>query len=127
LAAIPSSDAASVVSMMNRAFELARASSRAASRYPGYKALLDALGSAPASFAMRFGASVFDALPEWAQGTKDPALREVIEKNLEHPRLRSRYAAQVSVVRAALDASAPPRRDPRAYVGKTRGRGRKSR
>ena len=89
---------------------------------------------------MRFGAPVFDVFAGWAADpgdrrsegpgagqVKDPIVRELVAKILESSRLKPRYGEHVAAVRKALDASAPPRRDPRSFVGRTRGRGKRSR
>lgn len=120
-------DPAPVVDVLDRAFELARESSRAASRYPGFKALVEALSSVPSVVAIRFGTPVFDMLGRWIGSTSDPALREIVEKNLRAPRLKGRYRDEVARGIALLESTAPPRRDPRTFVGRTRGRGKKSR
>jgi hypothetical protein len=109
---------------LEEAFALAAGAQRSAARYPGHKALVEALGSTPRALAERFGVPVFDLLERWAE-SKEPFLREVVERNLGGSRLAGRYAAEVARVRAALDKTAPPRRDPRTDVGPTRGRGKR--
>jgi hypothetical protein len=123
LSHVTGADAA--LARLDEAFALARGAERASERYPGYKALVEALGIAPGAVAARFGPRAFDLLVRWAD-VKEPMLREAIEANLGG-RLASRYAEDVRRVREALAASAPTRRDPRTYVGPTRGRGRKRR
>jgi hypothetical protein len=113
-----------LLARLDEAFELLKGAPRAAARYPGFKALLDALYKAPAEAAMRFGVPVFDLLARWST-SKDPVMREIVEKNLSAPKLAGRYAAEISRTRAALTATEPARRDPRTYVGPTRGRGKK--
>jgi hypothetical protein len=117
---------AEIVARLDEAFALARGADRADERYPGYKALVDALSVAPGVLAACFGAPVFDRLVDWST-VKEPMLRDAISASLGGPRLAKRYAAEVLRVRAALEASAPLRRDPRTDVGPTRGRGRKGR
>jgi hypothetical protein len=117
-------DPAPVLAFVDRAFALARDADRSTSRYPGHKALMEALGTVPATLAARFGVPVFDLLEGWAKG-QDPTMREVVAANLEGTRLSGRYAPEVARVRRALDSSAPVRRDPTTDVGPTRGRGRK--
>jgi hypothetical protein len=113
-----------VVARLDEAFVLAKDAPRAAARYPGFKALLDALAKAPAEAAARFGVPVFDLMERWS-ATKDPVLRELVTKNAGAAKLAGRYADQVARVKAALTSTEAPRRDPRTYVGPTRGRGRK--
>ena len=93
-------------------------------RYPGYKALIDALSMAPGKLAGRFGVEIFDMLVRWCN-VKEPLLREAIEKNLTGSRLIGRHNVEIDRVRAALTASLPKVRNPDHYVGPTRGRGRK--
>lgn len=112
-----------VVERLDQAFELLRNAPRSAVRYPGFKALLEAFEVTPGVVASRFGRPVFDSLTKWST-TTEPALRSAIEKNLKGTRLAGRHAPDIEAVRAALDASAPPRRDPLTYVGPTRGRGK---
>ena len=115
-----------VIARLDEAFLLAKGAARAAARYPGFKALIDVLSTAPAAAALRFGVPVFDMLLRWS-AVKDPVLREVVEKSLGGSKLAGRFAPEVARVRAALDATAPVRRDPLTYVGPTRNRGRKGR
>jgi hypothetical protein len=113
-----------VILRLDEAFTLAAEANRAMQRYPGFKALIDALASAPSALAARFGVPVFDMLVRWA-AAKDPLLRGVVVKNLGGTGLVGRFGAEIARVHAALDASAAPPRNPDHYVGPTRGRGRK--
>jgi hypothetical protein len=113
-----------IVSRLDEAFQLARGAERAAERYPGYKALVDALSIAPRVFAGRFGAPVFDKLVLWST-VKEPMLRDAIVKSIGGTRLSKRFAPDVMRVQKALEASAPVRRDPLTDVGPTRRRGKK--
>jgi hypothetical protein len=124
LTRIASPDA--VIARLDDAFELLKNANRAAARYPGFKSLVDAMNVTPVEAAARFGVPVFDLLARWST-TKDPALREIVSKVLSSPKLSGRFAAEVAQTRAALEASEAPRRDPRSYVGPTRGRGKKNR
>jgi hypothetical protein len=124
LAKIPTHTA--VVERMDEAFALVKEATRASERYPGYKAVVDVLGVTPAAAAARFGVPIFDMLAGWST-VKEPMLREAIEKNLTGAKLAGRFAPEIARVRAALEATAPVRRDPRTDVGPTRGRGRKGR
>jgi hypothetical protein len=112
-----------MLARLDEAFSLARDADRATERYPGYKALVEALSSAAAPIAARFGPRTFDLLVLWAK-VKEPMLRTAIEANLTS-RLTRRFGEDVARVRKALAESAPTRRDPTTYVGPTRGRGRK--
>lgn len=116
--------AGTVVARMDEAWELARGADRAAERYPGYKALVDALGVTPGVLAARFGAPVFDRLEAWSN-VKEPMLRAAIVRSVSGTRLDKRFPSDVARVHAALAASAPTRRDPLTDVGPTRRRGRR--
>ncbi|WP_394834659.1 hypothetical protein LVJ94_50005 [Pendulispora rubella] len=118
-------DAQAVMAIVDRAFDLARDASRSSSRYPGFKALVESLSTVPSVLAVRFGTPIFDGLAGWLERTTDPALREIVEKNVRAPRLKGRFRDEVARVLAQFEATAPARRDPRTYVGKTRGRGKK--
>jgi hypothetical protein len=109
---------------LEQAFMLARNADRSAERYPGYNALVVALGTAPSELGARFGPPVFDVLVRMSD-VKEPVLREAIAKNLESQRLARRFGEDVARVRRALEASAPKARDPRSNVGPTRRRGRR--
>jgi hypothetical protein len=120
------SDPALALARMEDAFLLARNAERSAERYPGYKALVVALGTSPRELAARFGPPVFDLLVRMSD-IKEPVLREAIAKNLESQKLARRFAQDVARVKTALEESAPKARDPRSNVGPTRRRGTKSR
>jgi hypothetical protein len=110
-----------VVARLDDAFALARDAPRSAARYPGRKALVDALRTVPTLAAARFGVSVFDMLERWAAAA-DPELRAVVEENLASRKLGSRFGQEIDRVRRALAASAPPVRNPDHDVGPTRDR-----
>jgi hypothetical protein len=113
--------AAGAVSRLADAFELARAAPRAAARYPGRKALVEALGSVPIAVALRFGAPVFDLFVQWT-ATEDPELRDVVSAISSDKRLNSRFATDLERVRSALRATRAPPRNPDHDVGPTRDR-----
>ena len=110
--------------LLDRAFALAKNAERAAARYPGYKALLEILGKTPATVASRFGVAAFARLEVWATA-KDPVLREIVARNLQG-KSGHRFVDAATRVKAVLEETTPERRDPRSYVGPTRGRGRKA-
>jgi hypothetical protein len=121
-------DAGPVVARMDEAFALAQDAPRAAARYPGRKALVDALGLTPAAAAVRFGVPVFDMLVRWAP-TRDPDLAAALEGLLASRKLAGRFRPEVERVRQAVIASRPAPRNPDHDVGPTRDRsgGRKRR
>jgi hypothetical protein len=115
-----------LVARMDQAFELVRTADRATERYPGYKALVEALSNTTGIFAARFGAPVFDRMVAWST-VKEPKLRDAITRSLAGTRLGKRFGSDVARVERALADSAPVRRDPRSDVGPTRRRGKGSR
>jgi hypothetical protein len=117
-------DPGPVVDRLDEAFRLARDAPRSASRYPGRKALVDALAVAPAAIAARFGVPVFDMLAAWSK-TEMPELRAVVQTTLRSNKLAGRYATEIARVHQALDASVAPPRDPTILVQGMRGRGKK--
>jgi hypothetical protein len=119
-------DTAGALLRTGEAFELARGAPRAASRYPGRKALVDALARVPIALAIRFGAPVFDELARWT-ATDDPQLRAVISGVLADRRLASRFGVEVERVRLSLEATQPPPRNPDHDVGPTRDRSKRGR
>lgn len=119
-------DAAGAIGRLDEAFDLARDSPRAASRYPGRKALVEALARLPVALAIRFGAPVFDALLRWTS-TEDPELRNILCGILADTRLVSRFGLDVERVRRGLDATHPPPRNPDHDVGPTRDRSKRRR
>ncbi len=117
-------DVDAALTRLDEAYALAKNAARSTSRYPGRKALVDALAIAPAAMAGRFGVPMFDHLVTWSN-TEMPELRGAIEAVLGEKKLASRYAMELKRVRAALDASIPPPRDPTLAVKGMRGRGKK--
>jgi hypothetical protein len=117
-------DASEALDRLDEAFALARDAPRSAARWPGRKALVDALGAAPAALASRFGVAVFDRLVAWSK-VEQPELREAIENNLKGTKLVGRYADEIARVRAALTASTKAPRDPTRLIQGMRGRGKK--
>jgi hypothetical protein len=115
-----------VVERMDEAFLLVRDAPRSAARWPGHKALVAALGSAPGLVASRFGVPVFDMLERWA-ATKDPALREVVEGALGSRNLAGRFGPELERVRAALIGSRAPARNPDHDFGPSRDRSKSRR
>lgn len=119
-------DAQGVLDRLDEAFVLVRDAPRAAARWPGHKALVDALGTGPGLVAARFGVPAFDQLVRWA-AVQDPALREAIEQTLRYKSLAGRFGPEIERVRDALEASLPPARNPDHDVGPTRNRSKSRR
>jgi hypothetical protein len=114
-------DATAVVARYDEAFALLRDAPRAAARWPGHKALLEALATSPAAAALTLGAPVFDMLERWSQ-VADPVLRDAVQKVIDSRKLRGRFGGEVDRVARALAATAPPVRNPDHDVGRTRDR-----
>lgn len=115
------SDLDALTARLDAAYRLAKTASRAAARYPGRKALVEALGKAPRACAARFGVPIFDLLVKWTE-TREPDLRDAIAQNLTSKRLAGRFAQELARVRLALDTTAPTLRDPTDDFGPTRHR-----
>lgn len=109
-----------LVARLEEAFALLEEAPRAAARYPGHKALLDAVAACVPALAGRFPEPVVRALEALATRTADPVVREVAARAA-----RACKRSEGARVLAALEATAPPRRDPRTDVGPTRRRGRR--
>ena len=117
-------DEQAVIDRMDECYELARTAPRSVFRYPGHKALVEALGTAPAHIAVRFGVPIFDCLAAWSD-TAMPELREAIARNLKAN--KGRHSPDIERVRAALAASLTPPRDPTKIIAGMRSRGKKRR
>jgi hypothetical protein len=117
-------EAEAVLDRLDEAFELAVAAPRAAARYPGHKALLDALKTSPVPIAMRFGVPLFDRVARWAT-VKDPVLRELVAASLRESKegkLSGRFRPEVERVVRALEATEPAPRNPDHDFGPSRDR-----
>jgi hypothetical protein len=106
---------------LDEAFELARQAPRAAARYPGHKALLEALEHATARVALRFGVPVFELVDRWAK-VRDPVLRELVGALLADRKLAGRFRSELDKVGRTLAATAPPPRNPDHDHGPSRDR-----
>ncbi|MDP9033262.1 MAG: hypothetical protein M3O50_00520 [Myxococcota bacterium] len=115
-----------VAARVDEALALARDAPRAAARWPGHKALLDALSTSLVPVVIRFGAPMFDLLERWSV-IQDPALREVIAGLLSAPKLAGRFGKEMERVRRSLKTSLPAPRNPDHDVGPTRDRSRRRR
>jgi hypothetical protein len=113
------------IGLLDQAFVLAHDAPRSAERYPGHKALVEVLGTAPRALVKRFGVPVFDQLALWAEGVKVPELRGAILANLEDAQLRKPFGAELKRIRDKVQASKKPPRDAARIVHGTRGRGKK--
>jgi hypothetical protein len=119
-------EAPEVVARLDEAFLLVKNAPRAAARWPGHKALLDALGIAPAAIAARLGVPALDMLVRWA-AVSDPALRDIVAAAIRSKRLAGRLGPEVQRVEAALQASKAAPRNPDHDHGPSRDRSRNRR
>lgn len=117
-------DAEPIASIVTRAFDLLDEAPRATSRYPGYKALLEAVETSIAPLTIRFGEPILRAVAGFAK-SRDPHLREMVARSLGDKRLRARFPDALRDATSALAAAKKPPRDPRSLPRGTRGRGRK--
>jgi hypothetical protein len=119
-------DAPNVVARFEDAFTLLGEAPRAAARWPGHKALVEAVGESLPAVAVRLGVPVFDMLTRWTEA-KDPLLRDLVARAVAAQKLAGRFGAEVERVRRALDSSAPAPRNPDHDVGPTRNRSKNRR
>jgi hypothetical protein len=114
-------DARVVVARLDEAFALVRDAPRSAARWPGHKALVEALRESPAAVAAVLGVPVLDMLERWSAAS-DPVLRDVVSRAIGAPKLAGRLGPEVARVSRALAASRPAPRNPDHDVGPTRDR-----
>lgn len=107
-----------LVTILDQAFSLIENAARSEKRSQGYRTLLETLSVAPAKVTDRFPVAL-----AWLEGraaTSSPELRAAIVRLMQLGTGHRRESLE-----RALTKSAPPRRDPRTYVGPTRQRGAK--
>ena len=110
--------------LLDAAYQLASDAPRAAFRYPGHKALIEALTRVPKELARRFGLPVFELIEAWAPKSR-PELRDPILANLDDPGMKKPFADEIDRIKKALDVAKGPPRDPSRIVQGMRGRGKK--
>jgi hypothetical protein len=115
-------DGEAASALLGTAFRTLDGAARSASRYPGFKALVEAFRAAPELLALRFGAPVFAVLESFAS-CKDPHLRDLVVESIAPAKLASRFPEDIARLRAAFKATAKPIRDPRSLPRPTRKRG----
>lgn len=113
------------IDFVEASFRLVTNAPRSAARYPGYKALVEALGVVPNALCKRFGLPMFERLAALAEKLSQPELREAILKNLDDTQLKKPFAAEIKRVKDAVEGSKTPPRDPTRIVAGMRGRGKK--
>lgn len=117
------SDDAELAARVTEAFDLAEHAGRADERSQGRRRLLEVLSETLPSLAKR--GRVLDACIARA-ATDHPEIRAALEIAAEKMKKAGFPKAELARLVAALDASAPKRRDPTTYVGPTRGRARRA-
>ena len=125
LETFPLEDYYAPINLMHAAFMLAHGAPRSAFRYPGHKALVEALSSAPKALARRFRLPMYDRYMIWASGVQIPELREVILANVDDSQMKKAFGPDIKRIREAVEGSKKPPRDPTRLVKGMRGRGRK--
>jgi hypothetical protein len=114
-----------ILTRLHEAFCLLKGAPRAHERSQGYRTLVRTLSKVPAQIGKRFPAETLHWLVEHCD-TVVPELREALTENVAALRKAGLRKGDVEEVQKALDETAPPRRDPRTYVGPTRSRGAKA-
>jgi hypothetical protein len=112
-----------VINRLHDAFALACNAPRSAARYPGFKALMEALGHAPAAISMVFGIYVVDRLVMWSE-VQIPEMREIIRQNMRDKRLQ-RMGDELDVLRRSMKEHEPKDRHAARRVEGTRGRSKR--
>jgi hypothetical protein len=111
---------------IEEAFTTTEAAGRADQRSQGYRTLVKTLPEAISRLTDRFP----DATIAWLESrsaTEHVELREALGDVVHRIRARGHGAGKLERFERLLAASAPPRRDPRTYVGPTRKRGSRRR
>ncbi len=113
------------INLLHDAFMLAHEAPRSAFRYPGHKALVEALGSAPKAVARRFSQQMFDRYRIWAEYVKVPELRDAILSNIDDTQMKKSFRDEIKDIKELVETSKGPPRDPTIIRHGTRGRGKK--
>ncbi|MCC6875979.1 MAG: hypothetical protein IT378_16850 [Sandaracinaceae bacterium] len=118
-------DATALLAYLDRVLDALASASRAAERSPARRRALAALGPALARVvqSVRGGG---EWLHEHAARAEHPDLRDALGRALDRLRKSSVGKAEIASIHAALDASAPPLRDPTRDNREARGRGRRA-
>jgi hypothetical protein len=114
------------IARLEETFALVENAPRADERSQGYRELVKVLPDAAARVMDRFP----EAAVRWLESkatTEHVELREALGKLASAARERGHAAGRLERFERLLDASAPPRRDPKTYVGPTRKRGSRRR
>jgi hypothetical protein len=117
---------ASALPRLDEAFALVEAAPRADQRSQGYRELLKTFPEASAKLMDRFP----DATLAWLEskaGTEHVELREALTELARRIGSHGHARGKLERFEKLFAASAPPRRDPKTYVGPTRQRGARRR
>lgn len=125
LETFPVSEAERPLELLQAAFDLAHDAPRSAFRYPGHKALVEALGTVPKALARRFGSQMFELYGTWAKQVKIPELRDAILANVDDTQMKKSFGGEMKHVKQLVEDSKKPPRDPTLIRQGTRGRGKK--
>ena len=109
---------------VHEAFDLLKTAQRAAARYPGHKALVEALVRTVPQLVLRFGPGILREL-ELRAASKDPDIRAIVEKVIGGTHIRSRFPEDHAAISKVLGTMAPKARDPGKELRPTRKRGRR--
>jgi hypothetical protein len=115
-----------VLARLDEAFALVENAPRSDHRTQGYRLLVKAMCEAPGKLLDRFPGPTSVWLESKAS-TGDVDLRGALDELLQKAHASGHGAATLDKVEQAFAASAPPRRDPKTYVGPTRKRGARRR
>jgi hypothetical protein len=118
--------APAAMSRLEEAFALAEGAPRADQRSQGYRLVVKSLAEVPGRLLDRFPAPMLAWLESKA-ATRDVTLRAAMGDVLQKARSRGHGPGSLEKAEQAHAASAPPRRDPKTYVGPTRKRGARRR
>jgi len=111
--------------LLDAAFVLAHEAPRSAFRYPGHKALVEALGWVPKAVGRRFAQPMFERYADWAKRVTIPELREAILQNVADTQMKKAFGQEIKRVKELVEESKAPPRDPTIIRHGTRGRGKK--
>jgi hypothetical protein len=113
------------INLLHAAFVLAQEAPRSAFRYPGHKALVEALGTVPRAVARRFSQQMFDRYAIWAEYVKVPELRDAILLNIADTQMKKSFREEIAQIRKLVEVSKGPPRDPTILRQGMRSRGKK--
>jgi hypothetical protein len=125
LETFPLEDYYQPINLLHFAFVLAHEAPRSAFRYPGHKALVEALGTVPRAVARRFSQQMFDRYAIWAEWVKIPELRAAILENIADPQMKRPFGDEIKRIKELIEEGKGPPRDPTIIRHGTRGRGKK--